>query len=246
MQKGTWEYLRAVLVLVSFSALFFFSAWWMKGALTPKGAASVGEAAIVWILDAGHGGEDGGAVGVDGTMEKDLNLAVVRCLGEMLERAGEQVIYTRRDDRMTYTEEQNIPGKRKMYDLRNRLAAANDRPGTVLVSIHMNKFPVEKYSGLQVFYGRNDPASRRLAETIQTTVAATLQPDNARQIKPTTDAIYLLWNATGPAVLVECGFLSNPEECKKLSDADYERRLSFSLFCAMMKYRSEKDGENQA
>lgn len=187
------------------------------------------------ILDAGHGGMDGGAVGVNGVLEKNLNLAVAEALRALLVAAGIEVVMTRYDDRLLYTEEQDIPGKRKYYDLENRRKTAEMHPGSVFVSIHMNKYSEEKYSGLQVWCA-DDPDSRSLATMITSSVRASLQPENRREVKTAGKDIYLLHRAVGTAVLVECGFLSNYEECKKLSDEDYRKELSFSLFCAIIKY----------
>ena len=222
-----------LLFCLLFAGLTFF----MRGGLPPAQPVSgEGSEGPVFVLDAGHGGEDAGAVGEDGTKEKDLNLAVSQLLGEMLTAAGQQVVYTRTEDKLLYTEEQNVRGQRKMYDLRNRLAVAEETPGAILVSIHMNKFPAPQYSGLQVYYGMGDAGSRLLAEAIQTGVRADLQPQNKRACRAAGEEIYLLHRATVPAVLIECGFLSNPAECQKLSDKDYQRQLSFSIFCAMIEY----------
>ena len=164
-------------------------------------------------------------------------------LGQMLTAAGQQVVYTRTEDRLLYTEEQNIRGQRKMYDLRNRLAVAEQTPGAIFVSIHMNKFSAPQYSGLQVYYGKGQAEGRRLAELVQATVRADLQPENRRAPRAAGEEIYLLHRASVPAVLIECGFLSNPAECQKLSQKDYQRQLSFSIFCAMMEYIREDGGQ---
>lgn len=228
--------------LFTFCLLFSGVAGFMRGALTVPLPAAAQAGGLVFVLDAGHGGEDCGALGADGTQEKTLNLAITNMLGSLLTAAGHTVVYTRQEDRLLYTEEQNIRGQRKMYDLRNRLAIAEAQPGAILVSIHMNKFTDPRYSGLQVYYGQNEAASRRLAEKIQATVGRNLQPENRRAIKPAGESIYLLHRATVPAVLIECGFLSNPEECEKLSREDYQRQLSFSIFCAMMEYIRQDGG----
>lgn len=178
------------------------------------------------LLDAGHGGEDGGAVGVNGALEKDLNLTITRYIKEYLEADGCRVVLTRNEDRLLYTEEQNIYGQRKLYDLRNRLEIAAKQENPILVSIHMNRFSQSKYSGLQVYYSKNHPDSRTLAAKIRAEVIQKLQPQNNRQIKEATTSIYLLNRAEMPAVLVECGFLSNPDECENLSREDYQKRLA--------------------
>ena len=171
------------------------------------------------VLDAGHGGADGGAVGVNGVSEKDLNLAVTLELARLLREAGFEVILTRTDDCLLLYEGQDIAGHRKENDLKNRLAIAKNNPDAIFVSIHMNTFGVSKYSGLQVYYADNTE-SRRLAYAVQGAVVERLQPDNHRVPHAASSSIYLLENAVGTAVLVECGFLSNPEECALLSQKD--------------------------
>lgn len=225
----------ACLSFLLFSAAFLGGAAYMhRAAARPAVADAGGE--LTFVLDAGHGGEDGGAVGVNGVYEKDLNLRIAMTLGQLLEEAGHTVVYTRTEDRLLYTAEQDIRGKRKMYDLRNRLATAEAQPNAVLISIHMNKFSSARYSGLQVYYSGNHADSRILADRIQNTVKADLQPENNRAIKAADENIYLLHHATIPAVLIECGFLSHAEECAKLSTADYQKALSFSIFCGIMEY----------
>ncbi len=243
MQKNKGG-IRTVAGLLLFSALFLASAVWMKGAMgEPLSILSEGEASIVVVLDAGHGGEDGGAVGVNGVLEKDLNLDITMMLGEMLTAAGVSVVYTRTEDRLLYTEAENIKGQRKIYDLYNRLAMARETENAVLVSIHMNKFSEAKYSGFEAYYSPHDKKSRSLAAAIRDRVKADLQPENRRPLKAAGDDIYLLHRAEFPAVLLECGFLSNPEECEKLSKEDYKRQLSFSLFCGIMEYIRTNGGE---
>ncbi len=188
------------------------------------------------VIDAGHGGEDGGASGVNGALEKDLNFAIALTMKELFEEKGYTVFLTRKEDKLLYTEAQNVYGQRKLYDLKNRLDMATKADNPILISIHMNKFSQAKYSGLQVYYSQNHAGSRRLAEMIQGRVKKDLQPYNNRQIKSAGSSIYLLNRATMPAVLVECGFLSNPQECEKLSQKEYQRELSFSMVCAMIEY----------
>jgi N-acetylmuramoyl-L-alanine amidase len=186
------------------------------------------------ILDAGHGGEDSGAVGCNGVLEKDLNLSIVNVLGEMFENEGFSVIYTRSDDKLLYKPEENIKGIRKISDLKNRCKIAAEYPDALFVSIHMNSFGAEKYSGLQVDSSVDDE-SQRLAECIQNSVVERLQPDNNRKVKDGKN-IYILENVENTSVLIECGFLSNRLECEKLSQKEYQKRLSFSIFCGIIEY----------
>ncbi len=187
------------------------------------------------IIDPGHGGEDGGAVGSDGTLEKNLNLEIALLVGKQLENAGYVVVYTRTDDRMLYKPEENIKGIRKLSDLKNRCAVAANYPEAIFVSIHMNSFGNSKYSGLQVYYSENRTESRALADSIQCTVKNDLQKENDRVIKPGR-GIYVLEHVDNTAVLIECGFLSNEQECKNLSEKEYQKLLSFSIVCGIIEY----------
>ena len=190
------------------------------------------------ILDAGHGGEDPGTTGVNGVYEKDLNLEIALQVGRILEEKGFVVVYTRTDDRLLYTEEENIKGIRKISDLKNRCKVANRYPDSLLVSIHMNSFGDSKYSGLQVYHTPNDENSKRLADKIQEKVRNDLQNANRRVTKE-GKGIYLLENSEPVSVLIECGFLSNKSECVKLSEKEYQKELSFSIVCGIIEYVEE-------
>ncbi len=199
--------------------------------------ASENERNIV-IIDAGHGGEDPGAVGSNGIYEKDLNLSIAKTLGADLEASGFSVIYTRTDDRLLYNADENIKGLRKISDLKNRCKVAAEYPEAIFVSIHMNSYGSAKYSGLQVYYSENNPKSEILASSVQSAVRVELQKDNERVIK-SGDGIYILKNTTNPSILVECGFLTNPEECEKLSQKEYQKRLSLAIVCGIINYKEQ-------
>ena len=189
------------------------------------------------ILDAGHGGEDPGAIGYDGVYEKDLNLLICKLIREELTAQGYAVVMTREDDRLLYTEAENIKGIRKISDLKNRVKIFNSYEPAIAISIHMNTFFASQYHGTQIYYSNVDGADR-LAAAIRDSVRVELQPDNRRPLKH-SEGIYLLENSKIPTVLVECGFLSNPEECKKLSEKEYQKRLSFSIVCGIINYIEE-------
>ena len=195
----------------------------------------------VIIIDAGHGGEDPGAIGINGKLEKDLNLEIAMIIGEELISKGHTVVYTRTEDKMLYSAEENIKGMRKISDLKNRCRIANSYDESIMISIHMNSFGASKYSGLQVYYSDGDDESRLLASKIQNSVKNELQRDNHRQIK-NGSSIYLLENTSATSVLIECGFLSNSEECEKLSQKEYQKQLSFAVVCGIIEYIDEKNG----
>lgn len=179
------------------------------------------------ILDAGHGGMDSGAVSVYGDEEKNINLAVTKKLGAFLENAGVRVIYSRTDDVML--ESENKAGSRKTRDLLARVELARKYPDALFVSIHMNSLPIEKYKGLQVFYTDRNDANRALAQVMQNTVASSLQPDNKRHASDAEGKIYVLDRIDQPAILIECGFLTNHEEAAILKNETYQAKLGYIL-----------------
>ncbi|MBQ4065870.1 MAG: N-acetylmuramoyl-L-alanine amidase [Clostridia bacterium] len=189
------------------------------------------------ILDAGHGGFDGGAVSVTGTAEKVLNLDMTLTHTSLLRAQGYRVILTRDTD----TELSHADGgSRKIQDLKGRLNVAETNRGVPFISLHMNKFPQSRYHGLQVYYSPNETSSLALAEDIRSSVKAGLQPANERAVKPATSAIYLLHKITSPAVLVECGFLSNEEEAKRLEDPEYRASLCLLIGVAYAKWEAAR------
>ena len=230
-----------VLVIMMISILSFNLLRIKYGNKEQTRTASV-ETGRVIIIDPGHGGEDPGAVGVNGAYEKDLNLQVAICIGEMLIEKGYTVMYTRTEDRMLYTPEENIKGMRKISDLKNRCAISKYYDDCIFVSIHMNTYGSSKYSGLQVYYQDQSKDSETLAASIQGSVKEILQPDNKRAIK-NGKSLYLLENSSGTPVLIECGFLSNSDECKKLSEKEYQKQLSFSIVCGIINYIEEIDNK---
>lgn len=187
------------------------------------------------ILDAGHGGFDGGAVASDGTVEKEINLKITLAAAKFLRQSGFNVILTRENDVSTDDVETEKISTRKKSDLKNRLNLMKDYKDAVFVSIHLNKFTTSAANGSQVFYSRSEE-SKRLGDCIQKSIVAKLQPENTRVNKLATSSTYLLYNATVPSVLVECGFLSNKAELEKLKDKDYQNKMAFSIYCGILEY----------
>ena len=199
---------------------------------------SESDTGTVIIIDAGHGGEDPGAIGAGDIYEKDLNLAIALAVGQLLTERGYTVVYTRTEDKMLYSPEENIKGFRKLSDLKNRVKYTEEYPDSLFISIHMNSFGDARYSGLQVYYTEGNTDSTRLAQSIQTAVRIELQQNNNRAVKSGKN-IYLLEKSSATAVLIECGFLSNSEELKNLSDKEYQKQLSFSIVCGIIEYMKE-------
>lgn len=182
------------------------------------------------ILDAGHGGEDGGAVAPDGTAEKKINLEITKDIGVFFDLFGINYIPVRTTDISVCDEGLDTIRKRKYSDIMNRAALVDSAPDSVLLSIHQNYFPVEKYSGTQVFFSKNTTDSEKLANMLQASVTETLQPNNKRTIKAGGSEIYLLDKAKTTSVLVECGFLSNPQELALLKDKNYQAKIAYRIF----------------
>ena len=191
------------------------------------------------IIDAGHGGEDGGAVGVNGVYEKDINLKIAQYLSELLRANGIPTLMTRTEDVLLYDRNSDYQGHKKVQDQAARKKIAESREPAVFISIHMNAFPDPKYGGLQVYYSENDPTSKLLAEEIQSLSTALLLPHNTRKIKSGSDSVYLLDRLSCPAVLVECGFLSQPEECERLSDENYQKDMALTICLSILNYFSQ-------
>ncbi len=188
------------------------------------------------IIDPGHGGPDGGAVGVDGIVEKDINLAVSLRLADFFKIMGYEVIMTRDSDISIHDHGVSGVGSQKISDLNNRLDIMEQYPDGVVLSVHQNQFSQSKYSGAQVFYGAQHEQSEQLAALLQTNFISLLQPDNNRQIKQTPSDIYLMQNAPSTAVLIECGFLSNPTEARLLTQPGYQNRLAFVIFASTVQH----------
>ena len=230
MKTSHWLSFFALFVCCGllFSSLFYRFEQ-KQGDLT---TASAQINAPVIIIDAGHGGEDGGATGTNKVLEKDLNLTVSGMLSDLLRGAGYTVVETRTEDKLLYNEGTK-KGHKKQSDLENRVKFTEKYPNSILISIHMNTFPTPNCKGTQVWYSQNDERSATLAQQIQDGIKKHLQPDNNRKIKAATSSIYLLRHAETPAVLVECGFLSTPAECEQLCDTLYQQKLALTLFDAI-------------
>ena len=186
------------------------------------------------LIDPGHGGEDGGAVSGD-VLEKHINLAVSHDVADLLRLCGYTVSMTRDTDDALTNEGEDVR-KRKYNDMKMRLDLYNATPDNVVVSIHQNKFDAAASHGAQVFYSPNHPNSAVLAEALRKSVTGMLQPDNTRTCKTAGKEIFLLKNARVPAVIVECGFISNRQERELLVTDDYQKQLALAIAAGLMNY----------
>lgn len=187
------------------------------------------------IIDAGHGGEDGGATSCTGAPESQINLEITLRLNDLLHLLGYDTRMIRTTDTSIYTHGTTIAQK-KISDLKERVRIVNETDHGILVSIHQNFFADSRYSGAQVFFAATD-GSEALAKKLQTAFTATLNPGSHRRCKK-AEGIYLMEHITCPAILVECGFLSNPEEEAKLRTPDYQKKLCCTIAAAVSQYLS--------
>lgn len=183
---------------------------------------TIGSSLPVVVIDAGHGGADGGASGADGTLEKDINLEMALTLGSMLKANGVRAVLTRDEDVMLDTA---VGNSNKMRDLLSRVEIAGKYPDCIFVSLHANKFADGQYKGLQVFYSDTNEQNRVLANSLQDKVRTYLQPENERVAKDTKGSVFILDRIKTPSVLIECGFLSNEEDLRNLRDENYRKEL---------------------
>lgn len=228
-------YSSAILCVFLFSGLLYTA---FGGSHEPIQTAASKPSSVI-IIDAGHGGEDSGAV-ANGVLEKDVNLDIALKLRDFLVSSGYTVVMTRDSDISIYDNSAATISEKKVSDLHNRLSIINGSADNILISIHQNKFEQSKYYGAQMFYSKNNPESQLLAESIRQSVTGLLQPENKRELKSADKTIYILNKATVPAVIVECGFLSNPDEAQKLSDENYRKKMAFAVYCGFLNYQKQK------
>ncbi|BED92252.1 MAG: N-acetylmuramoyl-L-alanine amidase [Candidatus Improbicoccus pseudotrichonymphae] len=197
------------------------------------------------IIDPGHGGEDGGAVVMrkednKQVVEKVINLDIAEKLRELLRLNGFQVVMTREKDKSIHDTNAKSIRHKKRSDLRNRVEIINQHSAknndTILVSIHQNKFPDEKYFGTQLFFSKNNPLGEKLANCIYLYIKSKLQPENKREIKTATSQMFILNKSEIASVIVECGFLSNENEQLKLTNKDYQHQMAFCIFLGIVDF----------
>ena len=182
------------------------------------------------IIDAGHGGEDGGATSCTGVLESQINLEIALKLDDLMHLLGINTLMIRTTDCSIYTKGESIAQK-KVSDLKERVRIVNETEDGFLVSIHQNHFSNEKYSGAQVFYAPTD-GSKDVAGVLQKSLIQTINPDSNRGIKK-ADSVYLMQHIDCPGILIECGFLSNHREEYLLRDVEYQRKLCSVIACTL-------------
>ncbi len=201
-----------------------------------SGAVQVGEQAKgqkpCVVIDAGHGGSDPGKVGINGALEKDINLSVALLVKQFLEANDVEVVLTRETEDGLYDD--NASNK-KVQDMKQRVSIIEQTNPALTVSIHQNSYPEEYVHGAQVFYYNTSLEGKKLAELIQERLVEDIDPQNHRQVKA-NDSYYLLKKTTTPIVIVECGFLSNSQEAAKLCDSLYQEKLAWAIHLGILQY----------
>ena len=183
------------------------------------------------VIDVGHGGSDPGKVGIQGIKEKDVNLAIARYLKDYLIAEDYTVYMTRETDQGLYDE--SVSNKKKS-DLSNRIQFVQKKNASCMISIHQNSYPDTIQHGAQTFYYEGREEDKNFAQYVQDSLL-TFDPSNTRQIKPST-SYYILKNAQVPSILIECGFLSNPEETANLTDPNYQKQIAYAIAIGTCRY----------
>lgn len=228
VRKAVIYFLAACGVLLSIVSL-------TKQLTAEQAAVSGRTGAQILVLDAGHGGEDGGAVSVSGVAESGINLAIVLKIDALAGLYGVPVVLTRTEDISLADDAAATLKERKRSDLYNRVALVNETPNACLLSIHQNNYTSSAVSGAQVFY-RNTEEGKTWAVLTQSALREAIDPENDRIATQIPDSVYLLNHVTCPAILVECGFLSNPEEDQLLQSNAYQSSLAATVFSAYLQY----------
>ena len=187
------------------------------------------------ILDAGHGTPDEGAEAKDGTTEAETNLKITLKVQKLLEQSGCEVLLTRSDDNAIYDLDSKTLRQKKVSDIKNRVKIGNESSADIFVSVHLNKIPQSQYYGWQCFYNTKNEKSVDLAKSIQESLNESIEKENNR-VAMKLDSVYIMKNVEIPISIVECGFLSNPEEEKQLLDDSYQERLAWGIYNGIMEY----------
>lgn len=187
------------------------------------------------VIDAGHGGDDPGKIGINGAKEKDVNLEIAMLVKKYLEANDIKVVMTRQTDVGLYQEGTN---HKKVQDMKKRIALIEEAAPLLVVSIHQNSYPEEYVHGAQVFYYEGSPHGKELAETLQQQLVKRADPENKRQVKA-NDSYYLLKKTSVPIVISECGFLSNSAEAEKLCSKDYQEKIAWAIHMGILQYLNQ-------
>ncbi len=244
MKQGD-DNMRKIETVLCLTLLFGFAGLCLFGrsasqAIMTAGKAKASAEKPVITIDAGHGGADGGCVSVNGAVEKNINLNILLTLRDTMTVMGYDVNCTRESDVSIHDKGVEGLKNQKLSDMKNRLAIFGKYSDGISVSIHQNQFTDSKYSGAQMFYSEKNPEGEQLAKIMQERFRSVLQPENERVAKAVGDDLYLLDNTINPAVMIECGFLSNPDEAAKLESEEYQKQVAFTIMTGIKEYERSK------
>ncbi len=235
MKTKEQKYLTVIVSCLLFVVLLFAE---QEEATSASGNKLMqGEPPIRVVIDAGHGGADPGKIGINGAEEKDVNLQIAALVKRYLELQDVEVVMTRETGEGLYDE--NASNK-KVQDMKRRIAIIDETAPALTVSIHQNSYPEEYVKGAQVFYYTGSTEGQKLADYLQKSMVGRVDPENHRQVKA-NDSYYLLKKTSTPIVIVECGFLSNSEEAKKLCSETYQERVAWAIHIGILQYLNERE-----
>ena len=229
MQKIRQRGVSIVTGMLMVAALLYLS---KELAVYTTGGAVKEEEQVCIVLDAGHGGDDPGKIGINGSLEKDINLAITQKVKMYLEANDIKVVMTREDENGLYDAGAS---NKKVQDMKRRIAIMEEVQPLATVSIHQNSYTEEYVNGAQVFYHKDSKAGEELAALLQESLKETLNPENHRQIKA-NDSYYLLKKTQIPTVIVECGFLSNSREAQLLSTEEYQDKVAWAIHMGILQF----------
>lgn len=235
MKKSTWVAFAPFYLLVMIMAIGVASAG--SNAATVISQQHPVERSHIIVIDAGHGGIDGGATSCSGVLESKINLEIALRLDDVFHLLGYDTVMIRTTDESVYTEGTTIASQ-KVSDLKERVRICNETPNAILISIHQNTFSDSRYKGAQVFYAPTE-GSEELAKQIQQDMVSILNPGSNRKVKK-SDHVYMMQKIVCTGALIECGFLSNPEEEAKLRNSEYQKRLCAVIAASCSQHLSEE------
>ena len=224
-----------IYVLSIFTCIFVLMLFTQRTASNIVSTVTLPVSGKIVVIDAGHGVPDEGAQSSNGTTEAETNLKIALKLQNLLEQSGCSVVLTRSDENAIYDFDSKTLKQKKISDIHNRVKIGNDSTADIFVSIHLNKIPQPQYDGWQTFYNKESQEGQKLATLIQNNLNDAIQRENNRVAK-SIEGIYIINHVQIPTAIVECGFLSNPEEEKLLLEDEYQNKLSWGIYNGIIDY----------
>ena len=225
----------SLMLLVVIIGIFTFEYQLAKTEREAMKVTAIPASSKIVVIDAGHGTPDEGAESTEGTTEAQINLKIALKVQNLLEQSGCTVILTRSDDNGIYDLDKNTLREKKVSDIKNRVKIGNESSADIFVSIHLNKIPESQYYGWQCFYKNNDDKSKKLANSLQNSLNESIDKINDRVPLPIKN-IYIVEHVEIPISIVECGFLSNPEEEQQLQTEKYQEEIAWGIYNGIISY----------